>query len=234
MKKIGALAGDAAEDILNNHPDLKRNIGGSLDQLKSMGDQYGPEAKKKVDETWTQVQDVLKGGVGLGTADQLRRLVQDKFQEVRQLGDQAWQKGLEQAKPYLDKSPPRVRELLEQNKDRLLQGNLGELWSQVQSAASSGKTADLEKFVQETVDKGKSQMGGGGGGGGAGLEQYLGMLPGGSDTVQKLQQLQEIAQKHGGEAEKLAKDAWKEIGDVLSKKVAEGQKLADKASKEAK
>jgi len=212
-----------------NHPDLKKKVGGNLDQLKSMGDQYGPEAKKKVDETWDQVKNILKGGVGLGTADQLRKLVQDKIQEVKKLGDQAWQKGMEQASPALDKAP-KVKELVEQNKDKLMQGDLSQLWEKVQQAAKSGDTGDLESFVKETVQKGKDKAGGGSGGG---LEQYINMIPGGSEIMPKLQQLQELAQKHGDEAEKLAKDAFKEIQDVLSKKVDEGQKLADKAKKDA-
>ena len=228
MAKIGDLASDAAEDIMNNHPDLKNKLGGSVSQLKGMGEQYGPEAKKKVDETWKQVQDILKGGVGLGTADQLRRLVQNKIEEVRQMGDQVWQKGMEQAKPFLDKSP-QVKQLVEQNKEKLMQGNLTQLWEQVQAAAKSGDTGDLEKFVKETVDKGKSAMGGG-----AGLEQYFNMIPGGSETMQKLQQLQEIGEKHGEEAEKLAKDAFKDIYEVLRKKVEEGEKLTSKATKDAK
>jgi len=37
--------------------------------------------------------DILKGGVGVGTADQLRALIQDKTQGVRKLADQAYQKG---------------------------------------------------------------------------------------------------------------------------------------------
>jgi len=229
MKQIGELAGDAAEDILNNHPDLKKKVGGNLDQLKGMGDQYGPEAKKKVDETWDQVKNILKGGVGLGTADQLRKLVQDKVQEVKKLGDQAWQKGMEQAGPALDKAP-KVKELVEQNKDKLMQGNLSQLWEKVQQAAKSGDSSDLESFVKETVQQGKDKAGGGSGGG---LEQYFNMIPGGSEIMPKLQQLQELAQKHGDEAEKLAKDTFKEIQDVLSKKVDEGQKLAEKAKKDA-
>ena len=228
MKQIGDLAGDAAEDIMNNHPDLKKKVGGNLDQLKSMGDQYGPEAKKKVDETWDQVKNILKGGVGLGTADQLRRLIQDKVQEVKKYGDQAWQKGMEQAGPALEKAP-QVKEFVEQNKDKLLQGDLAQLWEKVQSAAKSGDTGELEQFVKDSVQKGKEKAGGSGG-----LEQYMKMIPGGSEIMPKLQQLQEISQKHGEEAEKLVKDAFKEIQDVLSKKVDEGQKLADKAKKDAK
>lgn len=228
MKDIGELAGDAAEDIMNNHPDLKKKVGGNLDQLKSMGDQYGPEAKQKVDETWNQVKDILKGGVGLGTADQLRKLVQEKIKEVRKYGDQAWQKGMEQAAPALEKAP-KVKELLEKNKDKLMQGDLGKLWEKVTAAAKSGDTSDIESFVKDTVQKGSEKAGGSGG-----IEQYINMIPGGSEIMPKIQQLQELAQKHGDEAEKLAKDAFKEIQDILSKKVDEGQKLADKAKEDAK
>jgi gas vesicle protein len=221
VRRIGDLAGDALEDILNNHPELKNQLGDNIYQLKNMGEELGPEAKKIVDQTWNQVQDILKGGVGLGTADQLRRLIQDKIQEVRRLADQAWQKGMEQAKPYIDKSP-KVKELLLQNKDKLMQSNLSELWEQVRNAATSGDTSQLEDFITQTVQRGESNSG-------QGLGQYLNMIPGGSEIMPKLEQLQEITEKHGEEAEKLVKDAFKEIGEVLRKKVEEAKKLAEKA-----
>ena len=88
-RRIGDPAGDSVDDALNNHPILKNKLGGSIDQLKYMGDQFGPEVKKIVDETWKQAQDIPKGGVGVGTADQPRRLIQDKIQEVWRLADQA-------------------------------------------------------------------------------------------------------------------------------------------------
>ena len=182
MKRISEPSGDAADDILNNNPILKNKLGGSIDQLKDMGDQFGPEAKKIVDKTWKQVQDILKGDVGVGTADQLRRLIQDKTQEVRKLADQAWQKGLEQAKPYLDYSP-KVRELVMQNKETLMQGNLAELWEKVRVAAKSGDTGDLKKFIRETADRGKGKLGGFGGG----LDQYFNLIPGGSEIIPKFQ-----------------------------------------------
>jgi ElaB/YqjD/DUF883 family membrane-anchored ribosome-binding protein len=225
LNRIGELAGDTADDILNNHPSLKNKLGGSIDQLKDMGDQFGPEAKKIVDETRKQVKDILKRGVGVGTADQLRKLVQDKTQEVQKLADQAWQKGLEQAKPYLD--GPKVRELVMQNKETLMQGNLTELWEKVRTAAKSGDTGDLEKFIKETGDKGKNKLGGLGGG----LDQYFNLIPGGSEIIPKFQQLKEVTEKHGEEAETLVKEAFNEILDVLCRKVEEAQKLVEKATK---
>jgi len=46
ISKIMELAGDAAEDIINNHPKLKNAVGDNLDKIKQYGDSYGPEAKK--------------------------------------------------------------------------------------------------------------------------------------------------------------------------------------------
>jgi gas vesicle protein len=220
VRRIGDLASDGLEDILNNHPELKNKLGGNIYQLKNMGDELGPEAKKIADDTWNQVQDILKGGIGLGTADQLRRLIQDKTQEVRQLADKAWQKGMEQAKPYLDKSP-KAKELLLQNKDKLMQSNLTELWEKVRDAAMSGNTNELENFINQTRQRGKSNDS-------WGLGQYLNMIPGGSEIIPKFQQLQEITEKHGEEAEKLVKDTFKEIGEVLRKKEEEAKRLAEK------
>jgi len=75
-KKIGALAGDAIGDILENHPDLKDKVGGNVEQLKQMGEQYGPEAKKQVDETWQQVKEVMAGGLSASSLNKARKLIE--------------------------------------------------------------------------------------------------------------------------------------------------------------
>lgn len=228
FKRISALAADAAEDILDNHPQLKDKVGGNIGQLKQMGKDYGPEAKAKVDETWQQVQDILKGGIGVGTVAKLQTLIQEKTQEVKKYGDAAWKKGVEQAKPLLDKQPE-LKEFIEKNKDKLLQGDLGQLWQKLQEAAKSGNADDVEKFVKEQVDSLSKKAGGGGG-----IEQFLQIIPGGSEIAPKLQQLQELSQKHGQEAEKLVKSAIEDIKKVLQQKVEEGQKLKDKVEADAK
>jgi len=228
FKKISGLAADAAEDILDNHPQLKEKVGGNIDQLKQMGNEYGPEAKAAVDDTWQQVRDILKGGIGVGTIPKIQSLIQDKTQELKKFGDTAWQKGMEQAKPVLDKQP-QLKELVEKNKDKLLQGNLGELWQKIQEAAKSGNTDDVQKYVKEQVDSLSKKSGAGGG-----IEQFLQVIPGGTEIGPKLQQLQELSQKHGQEAEKLVKSAIEDIKKVLQDKVEEGQKLKGKVEKDAK
>ncbi|RVX68541.1 hypothetical protein B0A52_07965 [Exophiala mesophila] len=226
LKRLGSLAGDAAEDILDNHPQLKEKVGGQFSQLKQMGEQYGPEAKKQVDETWSQVQDVLKGGFSADTVNKIQKLIQEKRDQIKKYGDQAWQKGLEQAKPLLEKQP-QLKELVEKNKDKLLQGDLGQLWQKLQDAAKSGNTDDIQKFIKEQTEKVSSKSG-------SGIDQLLGLIPGGSEIMPKLQQLQELSQKHGDDAEKLVKSAIDDIKKVLASKVEEGQKLKDRVEKDAK
>ena len=226
FKRIGKLAGSAGQDIIDNHPQIKEQFGGQFQQLQQMGEQYGPEAKKQVEDTWGQVSDILAGGIGFSQIQKIKDLVQEKQQQIQQYGDQAWQKGLEQAKPLLDKQP-QLKQLFEENKSKLLKGDLGQLWQMVQEATQSGNTDDLQKFVQEQVKKAS-------GGAGGGMEQFLHMIPGGSEIAPKLQQLQELSDKHGQEAEKLVKSAIEDIKNLLSQKVEEGQKLKEKPQDDAK
>jgi len=46
--RIAELAGDAFEDILDNHPQLKSAVGDNISKLKQMGENYGPQAKEEV------------------------------------------------------------------------------------------------------------------------------------------------------------------------------------------
>ena len=120
---------------------------------------------------------------------------------------------------------------MEKNKEKLKrQGNVQELYEKVKDAVQSGNTDPLKQYVQNITKK----VGQGSGGGGGGLEKYLELIPGGGEIIPKLTQLQAIAQEHGEEAEKIAKDTFKEIQDVLQRKVGEAEQLAQKAKKSAK
>ena len=229
LKRISDLAGDAVEDILNNHPDIKARVGSNIDQLKSLGDKYGPEAKKQVDQTWDQIRDIVKSGVSMETASKIRSLVQEKTEKLNQLGDEAWKKGMEQARPYLDKSP-KVKELIENNADQLKQGNVTELWQKVQESVQSGNAESIEQYIKSAVDKAKSQ----GSGVMSGLDQYFHMIPGADKVVPKLSRLAEISQQQGKEAENLMKETFEEIQQVLQKRVGQAEDLAKKAKENAK
>ncbi|GKT41574.1 uncharacterized protein ColSpa_01755 [Colletotrichum spaethianum] len=230
-KKIASLGGDAISDVIDNHPQLKEKLGGNIDQLKDMGDKYGPEAKKQVDETWKQVKDVLAGGFTASNFEKARKLVEEKVEQVRKLGDEAWKKALEEAKPYLDKNP-KVKELVEKNADALKQGNAKELFEKAKTAVESGDLGGLESYVGNAVDKAKSK--GSQIGQSFGLDQYFKMIPDGDQIIPKLKQLREVADKHKEEGEKLFKETIEEVKKVLENKAKKAEEIADKAKKEAK
>ena len=225
-KRISELASDSMEQIVNNHPALKDKVGNNLDQLKQMGENYGPEAKKQVDETWQQLREIVKDGVSASSIPKIQSLVQDKVQKMQELGSKVWEKGMEQAKPYLDKSP-KVKELVEKNANSLKEGNVNELYEKIKEAVQSGRTENLEEYIKSATSKAKQGSSGGG------LQSWMKMVPGGDEILPKLSQIQQIASEHGSEAEKIAKSTVEEIQEVLKKKVAEAQDLANKAKKKA-
>ena len=226
LERIGDLAGDVAQDIINNHPHLKDKVGRDLNQLKQMGEKYGPEAKKQVDETWDQIRDIIKTGVSANTIPKVQRLVQDKVQKVQELGSKAWDQGMEKAKPFLDKSPE-VKKIVKTNADQLKkQGNVQELYEKVKKAVESGNSDSLKQYVQNTVNKVRDGTDGLGD-----LEAYLKRILGGSEILPKLFEMQKYAQGHGEEAEKIAKDTFKEIEQVLQNQIGKAKDLAQKNTK---
>lgn len=229
-KKIADLAGDAIGDILDNHPGLKDKVGGSVDQLKQMGEQYGPDAKKQVDETWKQVKDVMAGGLSASSIAKAKKLIEEKVQQVQKLGDEAWSKGLEQAKPMLEKNP-KIKELIENNSDILKSGNAKELFEKAKSAVQNGEIRGFEDYINETVEKAKSkgsQLSSNWGG----LDQYFKMIPGGTEILPKLKNLSEVAEKHKDEGEKLLKETIDEVKQVLEKKAKRAEEIANSAKRE--
>lgn len=178
----------------------------------------------RYEETKGQISDIIKGGVSVDSAQKLKKLVEEKVEQLKQLGDEAWKKGMEQAKPYLEKNP-KVKELIENNADALKQGNAGELFSRAKKAVEEGNTGDLEEYVEKAKGKVNQATGGG-------LEQYMKMLPGGSEIWGKLQKIQDVAKAKGPEAQKLMEQTVKEIGDVLNRKSEEAKKIAEEAKKQ--
>jgi len=236
-KKAARLAASAADKVLDNHPQLKDKIGGPIDQLKQMGEQYGPEAKKMVDDTWNQIADVVSQGFSADSVDKVRKIVEDKTQQLRKFADQAWQKGMEQAKPYLDKNP-KVKELIEKNQDLLKQGNATALFQQVKSAVESGDTSKLESYVKDAVDKAKStadqgmsSFGLGSGAGLAGIGELLGLSS--KDASGQIQEhvgvLSELMSNHSDDGKKLLEETRDDLKRVLEEKAKKAKKIVDEA-----
>jgi hypothetical protein len=223
--RLTDLASDSAEQILDNHPGVKEKFGGQINQLKTMAEKLGPDAKKEMDDVWNAVSDAIKGGLSASSVMKVKQLLQDKTKKIQEMGDKAWEKGLEQMKPYLDKNP-QVKQVIEENADSLKRGNVQEIFEQVKNAVSSGNVDNLKQYVKDAGEKAKNS------GFGDSIEKYVKMIPGGSEIFPKLQKLQEVANKRGDEAEKIVKGAYKDIQDVLQRRTEEAEKLAEKAKRD--
>ncbi|KAJ5494465.1 hypothetical protein N7463_010552 [Penicillium fimorum] len=210
LKQLFDLAGNATENVLRNHPEFKEKVSGSLDQLTKMGDDYGPQAKEYIVQRGTSAESV----------EEIQNLIREQKSKFEKLGDEAWQKGFEEAQQYLDKYP-KLKQAVEDNADTLKRGNPKDLWGLVKESASSGKTEDVEKYITEKVEQAKT-------GGLGDLDKWLKMVPGGSSVIPQLQSLQTIAQKRGSEAEVLLKETVEEIQDVLKKRKVQVEKIAEK------
>ena len=226
FKRLYELAGDSAEDILNNHPELKEKFGGSFDRLKEMGSAYGPQAQEEVDKTWKQVKDIVSAGISFDTVEKIQKVTKEKEEKLRKLGDEAWKRGLDEARPYLEKSP-KIKEFVEKNTDALKKGNYAKIWDMIKESSSSGNTEDLEKYVKDLAGQAKES-------GFGNLDKLSNMVPGGSQILSQLQSLQNAAEKKGPEAEKLLKETIDDLQGVLSEKVQKAEKLAEETKSETK
>jgi len=233
MSELGRLGVDSASEIMDNHPQIKEKVGGSLDQLKGMADSYGPEAKKELEATYQQIKDVLKGGMSFDTIDKIKKVIEEKTEKVKGMGEEAFKKGLEQAKPYLDKNPE-IKKVVEENKESLQKGNTGEVMKKISEALYNNNPESLKEYIKQAGEKAKQSTGFDFGNIGDNLEQYAKMIPGGEEILPKLKKLQEVAKSRGDDAEKILKGTYKDVQDVLQKRTAEVEKLAEQAAKDAK
>lgn len=226
LSKLASLSVDAGQDILNNHPQLKEQLGGSFDQLKQFSDSLGPEAKEKVQQTYKEIQDVISEGFSFNTVDRIRKLAQEKVEELKKLADKAWEQGYEQVKPQLEKNP-QLKKFVEENKDTLKSGNVTEAVDKVRQAVSSGDMGNLQEYVEKAKSKADSFTS-------SSISGWLNVIPGGSAILPQLQKLRQIAESRGPEAEKLAKETMNDIKGVLEKRSDQIAELAKKAEQEAK
>lgn len=226
-KQLFDLAGDAAENVLDNHPEIKEKVGGSFEHLKEMGDAYGPKAKEEVNRTWQQISSIVQRSASVDSAEEIQKLIQEKKTKLEKIGDEAWQKGLEESQQYLEKSP-KLKKLVEENADTLKKGSPKDVWGLVKESASSGKVEDVENYIKEQATRAKRSSGNS-----VDLDKWLKKIPGGSDIIPQLHSLQTIAQKRGSDAENVLKETLQEIQNVLKKRKEQVEKIAEEAKEES-
>ncbi|EIN11727.1 hypothetical protein PUNSTDRAFT_50612 [Punctularia strigosozonata HHB-11173 SS5] len=254
MAELGELAKSAGQSaigpILDKHPELRDKIGGGYEQLRALAESQGGEAKKILDDTTKQLQEIFSKGFSTDAVNQARELLQSKSQEVRKIAEpatqEAWKKAVEQAKPYLDKAPE-IRDLLNENANKFtgagiayLQGHgMGELWDRVKDAANGDKhkQEELKNFIldkaKEAAEKGEQSVGGGV----EGILDLVKLVPGGQELLEKspnIKVLAEITQSRSEQAQKLAQETYRDILKVLDDKAKKAKDLGEGAKKEAK
>ncbi|KAH9990472.1 hypothetical protein F4779DRAFT_632103 [Xylariaceae sp. FL0662B] len=171
-----------------------------------------------------------------GSVDRLRQMGEDYGPAAKQQVDQAWkqakeimgsgasaenlekvrqlrqekvdQRGVEQAKPYLEKNS-NVKELIEKNENILKQGNTTELFDRAKSAAETGDLSGLEDYINQA---------------------YLNMIPNGSEVLETVNQLREVARNHNDKGEELFKEMM-ELEQVLEKKSGGAREIIEKGKK---
>lgn len=148
---------------------------------------------------------------------------------VEPAAQEAWDKSVKQAQPYLDKLPE-IKELLNSNTSAFLglgAGALGgqtkEIFEKLKAAAEAKgdeqkkKIGELKDLVQakakEAQDAASSKFG-------VGWDDILGyvkQIPGGEEALKKVpnaQALVELSKSRSEDASKLAKETWDEVSTL--------------------
>lgn len=190
-----------------------------------------------------QLKEIFENGPNAESLDKARKLIQSKTEELQNAlepaAKEAWDKAVEQAKPYLDKLPTDLRGTLTSSATAAaFSSNASELFDRVRKAteAKGGERdkliKDLQNYVSEGADKAKGAVG-------VKWDDLLGYIKsvGGEDVLKKIpnaEALTELTEKHGEEAGKLAKETWDEVLEVLKKKSDRAKEIVKDAKEDTK
>ncbi|KZT26832.1 hypothetical protein NEOLEDRAFT_1162072 [Neolentinus lepideus HHB14362 ss-1] len=247
--------GDAMEPLLEKYPQLKEKFGGGYQQFKEL----------VFDDTKKQVVEIFSKGMSQDALNQAQDLVRSKSSEISKLAEssakQAWDKGLNQAQPYLDKLPE-IRQTLEENVDAKfiaagaaalptgsgdVTGSAKEVFDRIREVAESKgrkqkeKVEELKKFVQEKATETEEKGKGGLQNGWDSLVSFIKMLPGGEEVpivvslcYQALEKTPNVKEfmKVSHERSDDAKQTYEEILRVLEEKGKKAKKLAEETGKD--
>ncbi|KAI5776454.1 hypothetical protein EDC01DRAFT_636699 [Geopyxis carbonaria] len=178
IAELGELGKDAGQRILSENPELRKTLGSSFETMRELGQRYGPEAQRVVEETYKEVQDIIDSGDMTKAA----KLVRDKTQKVQELGrrsgNSAWEAMVEEVDGYLNKVP-RVKEVFGDQAGELrklvLQGGIGasvlpKVIDRVRHIADSEEGENRERveqfrdMLEDVINQGRKKLGGRGSG----------------------------------------------------------------------
>ncbi|KZT55864.1 hypothetical protein CALCODRAFT_337705 [Calocera cornea HHB12733] len=232
-KELAKVAQKASGDLLDKYPGAKDKLGAAYSQLESFAKGRGEEGKKALQEVRQQLGEMFQKG-GASTDEVIakaKEVLSSKQADLKGAGDKAWQAGMDQAKPYLDKVPE-LRKALEQNKDALaaaVSGGSADVWDRVKKVAEAGKKDQgkaVEEFKQWAKEKGEEAKQGGEEGWDK-LEDLIKQIPGGQTKYT------EAFKKKAPEAQKVAEEALNDIINVLKEKGKKIEELGKETKDEA-
>ncbi|GAO47545.1 hypothetical protein G7K_1750-t1 [Saitoella complicata NRRL Y-17804] len=247
LSQIYELAGEAGQDVfgplLKEHPELKAGVEGGLSQLRSLSEKAGPEAKKIVDETYSELKDLVGKGVTPASIASAVALIARQVSKAKELApdaldaDKLWQQAQEKAKPYLEKVPD-LKKLLDDNAETIkavggpdAEKLVQEIYAKAEEISKKGlnkdSISDLQSFITERASTASSIASKAGTNALSQAKELYKQVP-------DIAELQKLGKEHGPEVKKIVEEGWGEVKEVLKKKVEEARKVAEKAQKDVK
>ncbi|KAI9003171.1 hypothetical protein BC832DRAFT_532428 [Gaertneriomyces semiglobifer] len=261
FKDLAKKAGKTAfSELEEKFPGVAQKLGGGYEEFQHLAAKAGPEAKKTLDEVSQQMHEIFNKGLTPDAYKQARDLIQSKSAQIKELAQKqsqaAWDKGLDQAKPYIDKVPE-LRQLLNDNSGKFVASAVSltgasdtsftKIFEQVKDIAEASndqrkdKIAKFREFVQkkagDSKDAGVATLERGW----EGLQEWVKVVPGGSEALQQIPDvsvLVRLSQEKGDDAKELAKETYEDVLKILQEKAEKARKIVEdgkqKASKESK
>ncbi|KAI0829630.1 hypothetical protein BC628DRAFT_1408486 [Trametes gibbosa] len=257
LEELGEKAGkDAFGSLSEKYPELSEKLGGGYGELKKLAQSKGPEAKKLYEETSNEIKDIFSKGLSQESLDRARKLIQSKTAEVRKIAKEssqdAWERALKEAGPYLDKFPD-IKKLLTDNQDKFIAAGAAtltggsssaqEIFKRVKevadgdSAKNKEKLKELTEFVQRKAEEAQEQGSARLEKGWESLRDWVRTMPGGEDALKRIPDVKvfvKVSQDRGEEAKKLAQETYEAILQVLEEKGKKAKALSEVVKEDVK
>ncbi|KAI0373383.1 hypothetical protein BV20DRAFT_989057 [Pilatotrama ljubarskyi] len=257
LQELGEKAGkDAFGSLSERYPQLSEKLGGGYDELKRLAETKGPEAKKMYEETSQQLKDIFSKGFSQESLDQARQLIQSKTAEVRKIAQQtsqdAWNRAMKEASPYLDKVPE-IKQILTENQDKFIAagaatlsgGNSSaqEIFQRVKEVAQDDaaknkeKLKELREFVQKKAEEAEQQGTARLERGWESLQEWVRAMPGGEEALKRVPDVKvfvKVSQDRREDAKKLAQETYEAVLQVLEEKGQKAQQLSEEVKEDTK
>ncbi|TBU29589.1 hypothetical protein BD311DRAFT_266400 [Dichomitus squalens] len=257
LEELGKKAGkDAFGSLSEKYPQVSEKLGGGYEEFKRLAKSKGPEAKKIFDDTAKQIREIFSKGFSQDSINQARELVQSKTSEVRKIvkasSQEAWNKSIEEASPYLD-NIPEIKQLLNDNASAFIaagatgltggSSSTQELFSRIKDLAQGDalknkeKMNELRDFVKEKAHEAEEQGSQELERGWQSLQEWIRTMPGGDEALERLPDVKvfvQVSREKSDEAKKLVKETYEGVLRVLEEKGKKAKQLAGEVQDDSK